>query len=107
MKLGSLSKQPDAIVALDADRDGNVDLLLLTADKPMTMLRAGQDGGYTLLESKDMGQFGLVQAANGRNVATLDIDGDGLRELLVADRDRKSTRLNSSHCLVSRMPSSA
>ena len=27
------------------------------------------------------------------------------REL--SDRDRKSTRLNSSHCLVSRMPSSA
>ena len=87
VKLGSLSKQPDAIVALDADRDGNVDLLLLTADKPMTMLRAGQDGGYTLLESKDMGQFGLVQAANGKNVATLDIDGDGVRELLVADRN--------------------
>jgi hypothetical protein len=86
VKLGSLSKQPDAIVALDADRDGNVDLLLLTADKPMTMLRAGKDG-YTLLESKDMGQFGLVQAANGKNVATLDIDGDGVRELLVADRN--------------------
>ena len=87
VKLGSLSKQPDAIVALDADRDGNVDLLLLTADKPMTMLRAGRDGGYTLLESKDMGQFGLVQAANGRNVATLDVDGDGRPELLVADRN--------------------
>jgi hypothetical protein len=86
VKLGSLSKQPDAIVALDADRDGNVDLLLLTADKPMTMLRAGQDG-YTLLESKDMGQFGLVQAANGKNVATLDVDGDGVSELLVADRN--------------------
>ena len=26
---------------------------------------------------------------------------------VVSDRDRKSTRLNSSHCLVSRMPSSA
>jgi len=86
VKLGSLSKQPDAIVALDADRDGNVDLLLFTADKPMTMLRAGTDG-YTPLESKDMGQFGLVQAANGKNVATLDVDGDGVPELLVADRN--------------------
>ena len=29
------------------------------------------------------------------------------RESVVPSRDRKSTRLNSSHCLVSRMPSSA
>lgn len=86
IKLGSLAKQPDAIVALDADRDGKTDLLLFTADKPMTMLRAGEKG-YTVLESKDMGQFGLVQAANDKNVAVFDLDGEGKPELLVADRN--------------------
>ena len=36
------------------------------------------------------------------------ISGRALRDLAILSRlDRKSTRLNSSHCLVSRMPSSA
>lgn len=86
IKLGSLAKQPDTIVALDADRDGLTDLLLFTADRPMIMVR-GSDKGYTVLESKDMGQFGLVQAANDKNVAIFDPDGEGRPELLVADRN--------------------
>jgi hypothetical protein len=40
-----------------------------------------------VLESKDMGQFGLVQAANGKNTAVCDVLGDGKSELLVADRN--------------------
>jgi len=40
-----------------------------------------------MLESKDMGQFGLVQAANGKNTAVFDVLGDGTSELLVADRN--------------------
>lgn len=88
IKLGALAKQPDAIVALDADQDGQRDILLLTADKPMIMLhRAHEKDAYEVRESKDMGQFGLVQAANDLNNAILDIDGDGKVELLVADRN--------------------
>ncbi|MBL9148976.1 MAG: VCBS repeat-containing protein [Phycisphaerae bacterium] len=90
VKLGSLAKQPDAIVALDADRDGKTDLLLLTADKPLIMLRAEEkDGkiGYATVDSKDMGQFGLVQAAQNENSTVFDLDGDGNAELLVADKN--------------------
>jgi hypothetical protein len=88
IKLGSLPKQPDAIVALDADQDGRRDILLFTADRPMIMLhRNHEKNTYDTRESKDMGQFGLVQAANDQNTATLDIDGDGKQELLVADRN--------------------
>ena len=36
-----------------------------------------------------------------------DVAKDRLKLLLVSDRDRKSTRLNSSHTDSSRMPSSA
>ena len=90
--LGSLSRAPDSIVALDADQDGHSDILLLTRDKPMMMLRAeakddSSDLDYELLESKDMGQFGLVQAASAGNTAVFDIDGDGKDELLIADRN--------------------
>lgn len=85
--LGQQSRAPETIMALDADQDGLTDLLLFTRDRPMTMLQAIGEGEFKLLESKDMGQFGLVQAANALNTAAMDIDGDGLPELLVADKN--------------------
>lgn len=84
--LGAQSRSPETILALDADQDGRTDLLLFTRDKPMMMLHA-EDGGFVLTESKDMGQFGLVKAAKADNTAVFDIDGDGLAELLIADRN--------------------
>jgi hypothetical protein len=87
IQLGQQSRQPDAILALDADQDGLSDLLLLTRDKPMTMIRAEAEGKFKLLESKDMGQFGLVQAANAVNTAVMDADGNGKPELLIADKN--------------------
>ena len=86
ISLGSASRSPDTIVALDADQDGKTDLLLFTRDKPMTMLRSSEEG-FKVLESKDMGQFGLVQAANSLNTAVMDIDGSGNAELLIADKN--------------------
>ncbi|MBC8202404.1 MAG: VCBS repeat-containing protein [Planctomycetes bacterium] len=82
--LGALSRGPNEIVAFDADQNGNVDLLILTRDKPMMMLQA-TDEGFTLLEDSDMGQFGLVREASAENTAILDIDNDGQPELLIAD----------------------
>ena len=84
IELGSLSRGPDVILSFDADQDGKTDILLLTRDKPMKMLRATEDG-YGILESTDMGQYGLVRSATGENTATFDIDGDGQDELLIAN----------------------
>jgi hypothetical protein len=84
--LGKISRNPETILALDVDQDDDTDLLLFTPNKPMMMLRAGEDG-YELLESDAMGQFGLVQAATADNTAVYDMDGDGRRELLIADRN--------------------
>lgn len=90
IELGTLSRSPDTIVALDANQDGLTDLLLFTRDKPMTMLRAnpdGEDDAFTLMESDDMGQYGLVKAARADNIAMFDVDGNGHAELLIADKN--------------------
>ncbi|MFM7052347.1 MAG: FG-GAP-like repeat-containing protein [Planctomycetota bacterium] len=90
VKLGSLVKGPDALLDLDADQDGNTDLLLFTADKPMSMLQSVEKDGkraFELRESKDMPQFGLAQAAAAGNTAAFDVDGDGKEELVIADRN--------------------
>ncbi len=84
--LGALSRGPNEIVAFDADQDGKVDLLLLTRDKPMMMLKAS-DEGYELLEDSDMGQFGLVREASADNTVVFDIDSDDKPELLIADEN--------------------
>ncbi|MCH2160505.1 MAG: VCBS repeat-containing protein, partial [Phycisphaerales bacterium] len=84
--LGSLSRSPNAMLALDADQDGRRDILLFTPDKPMTMLR-GTEEGFETLDKDDMGQFGLVQSASSQNTRLHDIDGDGQEELLIADRN--------------------
>ena len=90
VKLGALVKGPDAMLDLDADQDGKVDLLLFTADKPMSMLQAVEKDGkrtFELRESKDMAQFGLAQAANAGNSVAFDVDGDSKKELVIADRN--------------------
>lgn len=84
--LGSLSRSPDALLAIDADQDGRRDILLFTPDKPMTMLKSGEDG-FAILDKDDMGQFGLVQGAAANNTFPYDIDSDGNQELLIADRN--------------------
>lgn len=91
--LGSLSRAPSSILPLDADQNGRTDILLFTPDKPMMMVVQGdpKEGETTptfkLVESKDMAQFGLAQAATSDNSAAVDIDGDGKDELVIADRN--------------------
>lgn len=84
--LESLSRSPNAMLGIDADQDGRRDILLFTPDKPMAMLHATDDG-FVLLDKDDMGQFGLVQGAGANNTQAFDINGDGVDELLIADRN--------------------
>lgn len=85
--LGSLSRSPESILSIDADQDGRRDMLLLTPEKPMMMIHSTEDGGYEVIQGAEMGQYGLVSSAEGSNTTTFDVDGDGLEELLIADRN--------------------
>lgn len=82
--LPAARRDPGAIRAVDADRDGLTDLLLLTPDEPMIMLRARPDADALVVTRDEMAQFGLVQAAGPANTAVFDFDGDGLDDLLIA-----------------------
>ena len=85
--LGSLSRPPTAVLVADADQDGRNDFLLLTADRPMLMVLAEEDGTWSVLEKDDMGQYGLVGEGSAASMSTTDIDGDGQKELLSAARN--------------------
>jgi hypothetical protein len=80
--LGSMSRAPDNVLAIDADRDGRKDLLLLTPERSATLLLAGEDG-FELVEKP--GQEKLLRAAGPLNTAVMDFDGDEAPDLLVAD----------------------
>jgi hypothetical protein len=86
IELGGLVRSPETILPFDADQNGRVDLLLFTRDRPMVMLKDGDDG-FEKLESDAMGQYGLVQNARAENTTLVDIDGNGRKELLIADRN--------------------
>ena len=49
----------------------------------------------------------IASAADGNAAATTEIWLDSTHSIIVDYSDRKSTRLNSSHNVISRMPSSA
>ena len=84
VQLGSMSRSPENTITLDADRDGQTDLLLLTPDRNATLLLGGEEG-FTIVEAP--GQEKLLRAAGPVNTAVLDFDGDEHPELLVADKN--------------------
>lgn len=93
LALKDLKRDPGAILAYDADRDGVADLLLLTPGESMVMIKCEQKGEGAasaltptqMLTKDQMPQFGLVQAAGPDNTMLLDVDGDGKDELVLAD----------------------
>ncbi|MBX3315985.1 MAG: VCBS repeat-containing protein [Phycisphaeraceae bacterium] len=90
LALKGVTRPPQTITAVDADRDGQMDLLLLTPGEPLMMVRnAGAERAdeMQLLTKDEMKQFGLIQAAGPDNTALLDMNGDGSIELIIADQN--------------------
>ena len=90
---------------VDLNNDGLVDLLQSFKDGGTVTKKAFINNGRGWEEaSMDLSSVPtIVRKGEGlRGIRLVDLDGDGL-----SDIDRKSTRLNSSHIPLSRMPSSA
>jgi hypothetical protein len=91
VELEGVNRPPQSMLAGDFDLDGRTDLILFTPNEPMVMVRSTTDeAGELVLEvltDDGMPQYGLVQAAGPENTALLDIDGDGSKELLIADEN--------------------
>lgn len=89
IELPGITEAPRNILVADADRDGMTDLLLLTPNQPLVMVRGQRDGSVVkptqVLTKNEMKQFGLVQAAGPDNTTLLDMTGDGQFELVIAD----------------------
>jgi len=86
VELKDVSRPPRTVLAADADRDDHTDLMLLTPNEPMILVRGAEGALPTqVLQKDDMPQFGLVQAAGPDNTVLADIDDDGVPELVIAD----------------------
>ena len=84
--------------------------LPLTAGLSQAIAKPAVEVAFVLDTTGSMG--GLIEGAKRKiwSIATAIVDSNpdaDVRMGLVAYRDRKSTRLNSSHTVLSRMPSSA
>jgi hypothetical protein len=85
VELEGVDRPPATLLACDADQDGRPDLLLLTPNERMTMVRAAASGlPEQVLTDELMPHFGLVSAASAVNTSLLDVDGDGKAELIFA-----------------------
>ncbi|MAJ46374.1 MAG: hypothetical protein CBC35_03550 [Planctomycetes bacterium TMED75] len=85
IELGSMSRAPEKILGVDANQNGQTDLLLLTPDRDASLLINDGSNQFTMIESP--GQEKLLRSANATNTAVMDFDGSGREDLLLADRN--------------------
>ena len=90
-------------LAMAAHEPHNLRELERAYDDALTALSAAEEPDRALIADL-LGDLGLRGVPEARRMSEL---SGGQRRLILLTRDRKSTRLNSSHFVPSRMPSSA
>ena len=101
-KMKEISKNIDIIIADGGSTDGSLELEFLKNCNVRAILTK-QDKGKLSAQLRMAYKFALDEGYEG----IVTVDGNGKDSVESIYEDRKSTRLNSSHLKLSRMPSSA
>lgn len=92
-----MDEPPAGVRWIDANRDGLQDLLVFASYGPLVTLLQKSDGTYELLGKDGGGQTGLVKEATVPGFAWADTNGDGKREVLLAQKAFvRALRVNES-----------
>ena len=110
LRMGGHSADPGVFIRSMATRGHLGGLARATADVALVMDAAGRD--VVVIETVGVGQdeVDIVRSADVSVVTLVPGTGDDIQAIkagVMEIADRKSTRLNSSHTDISRMPSSA
>ncbi len=85
IELDGVRRAPQAIRVADLDGDGGADLLLLTPQQPLVLVRNADGASAEVVTEREMPQFGLVESAGPGNALVMDVNDDGRDELLISD----------------------
>jgi len=85
IELEGMRRSPEAILVADLDGDGGADLLLLTPEEPLVLIRDAGGENAEVVTEREMPQFGLVETAGPGNALVMDVNDDGRDELLISE----------------------
>ena len=86
VELKELTSNPDGLKVLDVDQDGLHDALIFVKYEQPILVRQSQKRKFEVIDSPKA-QASLIKDASGHSIAVADVDGQGGRELLVAQKN--------------------
>jgi VCBS repeat protein len=85
LDLNDVDDAPNAVRIVDVNRDGLNDVLVFSTYSPLVTLLQREDGSFDEM-SGNSSQTGLVKEAKIQGFAYVDSDGDGVRDVLLAQK---------------------
>ncbi len=79
--------EPNGLLVIDIDHDGRADLLVFDRYKTMRTFRQEEDGTFTDISDQPGYGGGLVEKKRLKDVARIDLNGDGKDDLVVASKN--------------------